>query len=178
VVKDASKKSLADRPVVLIDSREQAPLRFSNRVGVEVVTLPVGDYSLRGATELVAIERKRLGELATCCGVERDRFLEQIERQRAYPVRALVIECDADGILGHAYRSEIHPLSVLGTLIKFSSDWQIPVWFAGDARNAALIVERMLCRVAKQVPAKDAAKGCPYGFADCDGCRRLNESRR
>jgi DNA excision repair protein ERCC-4 len=138
------------RPVVLIDTREQAPLRFSESVAVEIATLPVGDYSLRGATDTVAIERKRLGELATCCGKDRERFLDQVERLRAYPVRALVIEADLDGVLGRAYRSEIHPLSVLGTLIKFSADWQVPIWLCGDARNAAMVVERMLLRVARQ----------------------------
>lgn len=141
------------KPAILIDTREQAPLRFSAAVDVEVCTLPVGDYSLRGATELVAIERKRIGELATCCGVERERFLEQIERLRGYPHRALVIEADLDGLLGKAYRSEIHPLSVLGTLIKFSSDWQVPIWMCGDARNCAHVVERMLLRVWKQQKA-------------------------
>jgi ERCC4-type nuclease len=144
------------RPCILIDDREQIPLRFTPAVDVEVVRMPVADYSLRGATDIVAIERKRLDELACCCGVGRDPFYEQIERLRPFPVRALVIECDADGILGHAYRSEIHPLSVLGTLIKFSNDWSIPIWLAGDARNAALIVERMLLRVAKQI-AMEAA---------------------
>jgi ERCC4-type nuclease len=141
---------MKERPCVLVDSREQQPLRFSTAVDVESVTLPVGDYSLRGSTETVAIERKRLGELATCCGTDRERFIEQIDRLRSFSVRALVVECDADGILGHAYRSEIRPLSVLGTLIKISSDWQVPVWLAGDGRNAALIVERMLFRVWKQ----------------------------
>lgn len=144
------KRKPTERPCILVDSREQAALHFSPAVDVEVCTLPAGDYSVRGATEVVALERKRLGELATCCGTDRDRFIDQIERLRAYPVRALVIEADLDGVLSHAYRSEIHPLSVLGTLIKISSDWQVPVWMCGDARNCAHVVERMLLRVWKQ----------------------------
>ncbi|HET7540686.1 MAG TPA: ERCC4 domain-containing protein [Polyangiaceae bacterium] len=144
------------KPVVLIDTREQIPLRFSAAVDVEVVTLPAGDYSVAGSTDTVALERKRLDELATCCGKDRERFLEQVERLREYPVRALIIEADLDGVLSKAYRSEIHPLSVLGTLIKFSSDWQVPVWFAGDARNAAHVVERILLRVHKQATERAA----------------------
>ena len=144
------------RPAILVDTREQAPLRFSRAVDVEAVTLPVGDYSLRGATELVAIERKRLGELAVCCGHDRPRFIEQIERMQSYPVRALVVEGDMDAVLAGAYRSSINPLSVLGTLIKVATDYGVPVWLAGDARNAALLVERMLLRVAKQQKASEA----------------------
>jgi len=149
-------KAPVEKPVILQDTREQAPLRFSAAVAVEIVTLPVGDYSLRGSTDRVAIERKRLGELATCCGTDRPRFVEQIERLRDYPVRALVVEGDLDAVLTKSYRSEIHPLSVVGTLIKYSSDWQIPIWFCGDSHNTALIVERMLLRVAKQ--AEELAK--------------------
>ena len=137
------------RPIILIDSRERAPLRFSDAVETETVTLPVGDYSLAGYTDTIALERKRLGELATCCGTDRERFIDQIERLRSYPIRALIVEADMDGILGNAYRSEIHPLSVLGTLIKFAVDWQVPIWLAGDARNAALLVERMMLRHAR-----------------------------
>jgi ERCC4-type nuclease len=144
------------KPTILVDDREQAPLRFSAAVDVEIVRLPVGDYSLRGASDIVAIERKRLGELATCCGTERERFIEQIERLRPYPVRALVIEAELDGILSRAYRSEIHPLSVVGTLIKFMVDWQVPVVFCGDPKNTALIVERTMLRVAKQRAAEAA----------------------
>ena len=140
------------RPCILVDARERAALQFSAAVDTELVMLPVGDYSLRGATDTVAIERKRLSELATCCGIDRERFIDQVERLRSYPVRALVIEADLDGVLSKSYRSEIHPLSVLGTLIKISSDWQVPVWFCGDAANTALVVERMLLRVAKQKP--------------------------
>ncbi|MEO7032726.1 MAG: ERCC4 domain-containing protein [Polyangiaceae bacterium] len=142
--------------MILVDNREQAPLRFSAAVDVEVVCLPVGDYSVRGSTEVVALERKRLGELATCCGTDRERFIEQIERMRVYPVRGLIIEADLDGVLSKAYASQINPLSVLGTLIKFSSDWQVPIWFAGDARNAAHVVERILLRVHKQTKERAA----------------------
>lgn len=136
---------------ILVDQREQAPLKFSDAVGVETVLLPVADYSLRGGSDLVAIERKRLGELATCCGKDRARFIEQLERLRSFPVRALVIEADLDGILSGAFQSNINPLSILGTLIKAAAEWQIPVWFAGDAKNAATLVERMLLWVAKHL---------------------------
>jgi len=87
-------------PTILVDDREKLPLRFSASVATEIVHLAVGDYSLRGASDVVAIERKRLDELAKCCGLERERFVEQIKRLRPYPVRALVVEADmADVVL-------------------------------------------------------------------------------
>lgn len=144
-------KRPTDRPTILVDQREQAPLKFSDAVGVETVLLPVADYSLRGCSDLVAIERKRLDELAGCCSVDRPRFIEQLERLRSFPVRALVVEADLDAILSGAFRSNINPLSILGTLIKAASEWQIPVWLCGDAKNAAVVVERTMLWVTKHM---------------------------
>ena len=50
---------------VIVDSREQAPFPFRGPryegVTVEVGTLSVGDYSLAGLADKVAVERKELG---------------------------------------------------------------------------------------------------------------------
>jgi len=148
-----------ERPHVLIDQREVIPLRFSPAVTTESVLLPVGDYSLAGASEAVAIERKRNGELQSCCGTDRERFIAQIERMREFPVRWLVVECTFDDVALGLSRSNINPLSVLGTIIKFGSDWQIPTMFCGDANGCAMFVERVLVREFKrlQLKAKGAA---------------------
>ena len=131
-------------PTILIDQREQAPLKFS--VATERVLLPCGDYSLRGLTAEVAIERKSLADLVACCGSDRPRFIEQIERMRDYRFRALVLETNMTNIAIGAYRSQISPLSVLGTLVKIAQDIGVPVWFADDASGAAQFVQRMLIR--------------------------------
>jgi len=153
-------KAPPEPPCILFDQREQAPLRFSSAVTTERVLLPVGDYSLRGASDTVAIERKRNGEIQSCCGVDRPRFIEQMERMRLFPVRHLVIEGSWSEVSLGISRSNISPLSVIGTLVKFASDWNIPVWFAEDASGAALLVERILLREAKrlELAAKEAKK--------------------
>ena len=50
-------------PIIVIDSREQKPFRFSP--GIETVTaaLKAADYSLLGLEDDVAIERKSLSDL-------------------------------------------------------------------------------------------------------------------
>lgn len=150
----AAKSHELERPCVLVDQRERIPLSFGPDFDVEHVLLPVGDYSLRGSSSTVAIERKRNGELQSCCGTDRERFIAQIERMREYPVRWLVIESDMDEITLGLNRSAINPLSVLGTLIKFGSDWNIPVMLCGDARNTSLFVERILLREWKRQQEK------------------------
>ncbi len=143
-----------ERPHILIDQREQSPLKFSPAVTTESVLLPVADYSLRGASDYVAIERKRGGELASCCGIDRPRFVEQMERLALFPVCHLVIEASFSEISLGIYRSNINPLSVLGTLIAYASDKRVPVWFCEDASGAALCVERILMREFKRLQAK------------------------
>ncbi len=145
-------------PHALVDTREQAPLKFSPAVTWERVTLTAGDYSLRGASHHVCIERKRNGELQSCCGVDRPRFLEQLERMTAFPCRHLVIEGSfTEASLGIS-RSNINPLSVIGTLIK-ATELGIAVWFCDDAAGAALLVERILVREHNRVLHLEKLKG-------------------
>jgi ERCC4-type nuclease len=134
--------------VILVDDREQLPLSFT--CATERVHLPVGDYSARGCTELVAIERKQLDELATCCGTDRARFIQQVERLRSFPVRGLVVEGSFGDVADGNFESAINPLSVIGTLVKIANDWRVPVWLCGSPKHAAVLVERVLLRVHKQ----------------------------
>jgi len=136
-------------PTILIDQREQAPLRFKS-IKTERCLLTCGDYSLRGLSAEVAIERKSLPDLVACCGKERARFIEQIERMRDFRFRALVVEARYTDVSIGAYRSRINPLSVLGTLIKVAQDLNVPVWLAEDPAGASEIVERMLLREHKK----------------------------
>jgi len=138
-------------PHVLIDQREVIALKFSPAVTTERVLLPVADYSIRGGTSTVAIERKRGGELASCCGIDRDRFLQQMENLRPFACRHLVIEATYEEMSAGVYRSNIRPASVIGTMVKLASDWTIPVWFCGNARGAAELVERILIREHRRI---------------------------
>ena len=148
------KKVSEPLPHILIDQREVIALKFSPAVTSERCLLPVGDYSIRGASDSVVIERKRNGELQSCCGTDRERFIAQIERMRSYPVRHIVVEARWSEIALGISRSNINPLSVIGTLVKFGSDWNIPTWFCEDAAGAALCVERILLREHKRLKMK------------------------
>lgn len=145
------REMVGKHPTILIDKREQRPLRFE--AATEETVLPVGDYSLRGLSAEVVIERKSLPDLAMCCGADRERFIEQIERMRDYRFRALVVEARLTEVSIGAYRSRIEPRSVVGTLIKVAQDLSVPVWFAEDARGAAELVEQMLVREHRRARA-------------------------
>lgn len=126
--------------LVLIDSREGDPLRFP---ASRVATLRVGDYAPAGLEGELAIERKSHADLAGCCGQGRDRFRAQLERLAALPRGGhLVLEPSVDAILmgPMLVTSRISPKVILQTLLSWSVELRVPVWFAGDRLNAAAIV--------------------------------------
>lgn len=139
-----------DRPRILVDSREQAPLRFSANVDTELVTLESGDYSVAGCSALVRIERKSVSDFVACVGPERERFMDQLQRLARYEAKAVVIEGTWEQLSSGAYRSRTLPQSVTGTIIAIVTDLSIPVMLCGDARGAAEVVERMLTRVHRK----------------------------
>jgi ERCC4-type nuclease len=146
----------AQRPCILQDTREQAPLKFSDAVDVENCTLETGDYSLREMSELVRIERKSLGDFVACCTHERERFEEQVERLARYQHAAIVIEADWMTLSAGAYRSHANPRSITGSLLAFMNDHRLPVLLCGDAAGAAEAVERMLVRCFRKQGARAA----------------------
>lgn len=88
-------------PVVLVDTREQTPLKIT-QYPVEVVGLRTGDYGVRGFSDLTnprfIIERKSLADLCGSLGKGRIRFMEEMERMREFTFRALVIEAAVDEV--------------------------------------------------------------------------------
>ena len=80
---------------VIVDSREQRPFAFQHEpyaATVEAGTLAVGDYSLAGLEDKVAVERKSLPDLVLCLGRERERFERELQRGAALEAFAVVVE--------------------------------------------------------------------------------------
>lgn len=123
---------------VIIDNREQTPFWFnrefyqSRGVTSEQGTLQIGDYSLAGLTDRVAIERKSLPDLVQCLGRERQRFERELIRARGLDVFAVVIE-DTFESLGHGeYKSKLKPHSACQSVMSFTVKYGIPFLFAGS----------------------------------------------
>jgi ERCC4-type nuclease len=139
--KASAKDRAADkpRPYVLIDTREQRPLRFAPELGVDcgAATLPAGDYSVRGFTALIALERKSIGDLVGTLSQGRERFEAELDLLAAYRWKAIIIEADQADIEGHAYRSNMLPKSVIGSLRAFYMRWGVPHFWCTNAAGAA-----------------------------------------
>ncbi|WP_437731281.1 ERCC4 domain-containing protein [Sorangium sp. So ce1335] len=137
--------------VVVVDTREQRPWRFPDDVATVRAALPAEDYSVQGLETRVAIERKELGDFVNACTHERARFIQELERLKAYDLKAIVVEASVLDVAAHAYRSRALPQSSLGSAVAFHIAYGVPVIWAGDRHEeAARIALAMLFRFARK----------------------------
>lgn len=126
--------------LILVDNREQRPFAFTGPryEGVEVETgaLAVGDYSLAGLADRVAVERKELADLVQCLGRERERFERELQRGAALDAFAVVVESSWADLAGGQYRSRLNPHAACQSVAAFMGRYRVPFLFAGS-RTAA-----------------------------------------
>ena len=132
--------------VVITDTREQRPLRFSDKVQVFRKKLEVGDYSLMGAEDQVAIERKSLSDLLGTITEGRKLFIKELRQFRSFKYAAIVVESSWQVILSGIYGvpSQTHPNSVIGSLMSFSIKYGVQIIMAEDHDVAGRLVESLL----------------------------------
>jgi DNA excision repair protein ERCC-4 len=139
------------RPVIVIDTREQKPFTFSGEVETRRGTLAVGDYSLRGLEDEVAIERKSLNDLLGSITGGRERFIKELRQLRAFRFAAIVVEAGWDDVLLKRYPQNVAPNAVIGSLAAFAIKYGVVPILAGDRGAAAEVTERLLLNYARRV---------------------------
>ena len=137
---------------ILIDTREQRPYNFENPS--EVGTIPIGDYSIAGLENHIALERKELNDLIGCLTTDRDRFERELFKGRSLDYFGLVIECSLSDLVNGRYRSEMNPKSAIQSLLTFSVRYRLPVWFCESREYAQRITESLLCKYVKEIEKK------------------------
>jgi ERCC4-type nuclease len=142
------------KPVVLVDTREQAPFgfaRFDNWfAGARSATLETGDYSIEGMEGLVSLERKSLTDLVSTLMHNRQRFFRQLERMQAFPHRAILVEASYEDVKSpYTFHEEVmaHPNGVSGSLDALEVKFGIPVIYT--SRNRALAEEKAASWLSK-----------------------------
>lgn len=147
---------MSDGIVLVIDTREQRPWSFSDEVTTVRATLSAGDYSVQGLEHRIRLERKELGDFVNCCTRERDRFVRELDKLRAYELRAIVVEASLLDVAAHRYRSRALPKAIVASAVAFHVDYGVPTIWAGDHAKAARVAEMILCRFAKKAAKTDA----------------------
>lgn len=133
---------------IVVDTREQISYQFQGKyyedVRVETGTLPIGDYSLAGLTDKVAVERKSLPDLVMCLGRERARFERELMRATALDCFAVVVESGLIELARSKYQSRLNPHSACQSIAAFTARLGIPFIFAGSREGAEYMTHGIL----------------------------------
>ena len=137
---------------ILIDTREQQPYKFES--ASEVGTIPIGDYSLCGLENHIAIERKELNDLMGCLTTGRERFEKELYKGKALDYFALVIEANLSDLVNSHYRSEMNLKSAIQSLLTFSIRYRLPIFFCENRKYSQRVTESLLCKYAREIEKK------------------------
>lgn len=107
---------------LVIDTREQKPLFDPAPEGLVIIrkALKHGDYSVNGLEDFIGIERKRMSDLMSYIGSERDRTVKKLEAMRSLDFRALVVEENWDDVFLPKAFSQLSPDMVRAALVSFN----------------------------------------------------------
>lgn len=138
---------------ILVDTREQQVLPITD-YPTERVTLATGDYSIRVGdvdySDRCVVERKSHGDAWSSIGMDRPRFERCIRRLALIERPAIVLECTLGALCERPSRIQrVTPATIVGSLISWSAQYRIPVFFADDRAYAARIVSRFLTSYVK-----------------------------
>ena len=138
------------KPTIVIDSAEHMGYtfeRFSNWFSGSVrKRLGVGDYTILGLEEEVAVERKTIPDLVKSIIQWRKDFIEKCERLSRFRKKCLVIEGSLSLVKTPYEETQAHPNAVLGSLLAAQERWEIPVYFLDDFILAEEFVASMLSK--------------------------------
>lgn len=149
---------------VVIDTREQKPFTFL-QCGMDIETaagtLPIGDYSIAGLENHIAVERKSLPDLVQCLGRERERFAREMMRAAALESFAVVIEAPWQALAEGKYKGNLNPGAACASVAAFTARHRIPFFFAGTRgmaeRFTAVFLRQYLKGKEHELQAVNAA---------------------
>ncbi|MEW6347689.1 MAG: ERCC4 domain-containing protein [Thermodesulfobacteriota bacterium] len=134
--------------ILIQDSREQAGYQSLFQSPCIVQGLELGDYSVVGLEDLIAVERKSLADLLQSITHERTRFERELKQARGLHRFFVVVEAGPATILAGDYQhSKAHPNAVWATVMSWSTKY-CPFIFAGTREHGARIIEGLLTQYA------------------------------
>jgi len=141
---------------IIRDTREQEGKGWlfrasANCDGVEIKKLNVGDYTVKGLEDVLAIERKTIGDLWNTLGASKNyqRFLREWKRGENHKFKFLIIEGSLADI-NKGYRwSKVPVATIHAKLLSLQIHHNVHVVFAGRMDNARAYVRRLMSKVFK-----------------------------
>ncbi|KKM18724.1 hypothetical protein LCGC14_1662850 [marine sediment metagenome] len=139
--KSSKSKSKPKLITILVDDRENNPWTIPHPdFKFEKYRLNVGDYTIKGFEDQVAIEKKSgiVELIANLSGKDRPRFKRFLKKLSEHPIKCIVIE-DSLSHIDAAFRAcpktHLEPASIYYWLSVITIKYQIPVLFIGSNKQ-------------------------------------------
>ena len=129
---------------IVVDSREQKPLWKKDTI---VKKLDVGDYSIEGHENKIAIERKSLSDLFGTLGGGNKRFKKELERAKPYNYFAIVIEGNYRDIRDKKFEGSFYckmkGYVILKILFTLHIKYNINIFMCNDRNEAKSVIKSL-----------------------------------
>ena len=126
---------------IVTDSREQQKL-WDNTI---VKKLDVGDYSLEGFEDKIALERKSGIDLFGSLGKGHKRFRAELERAKSYEYFAIIVEESYTDILRktfkNAHYSRMKGYVIIDIMHTLNVKYDIPIFFCNGKDEAKKVIK-------------------------------------
>jgi DNA excision repair protein ERCC-4 len=127
---------------IVVDSREQRPLWTKD---IEIKALNVGDYSLKGHEDKIAVERKSLQDLFGTLGSGHKRFKKELERAEGYDYFAIVVDgsysdCKKKNFAGSFY-SKMKGYVIIKILFTLHVKYKINIFFTNGRVESKQVIK-------------------------------------
>ncbi|HEV2469695.1 MAG TPA: ERCC4 domain-containing protein [Candidatus Sulfotelmatobacter sp.] len=117
-------------PVAIVDTREQNPLSFRRFRGwfqkIEYRALKLGDYSVKGMEDALAVERKDLADLIQSFTTNRAVFVARLRRMSELPHSLLVVTSSLTEIKSEYPYRAANPNRITQSLIAVLTGLRLP----------------------------------------------------
>ena len=136
---------------IVCDTREQKPLWTGDKV--ERKKLDVGDYSIKGYEDRIAIERKSLGDLFGTLGSGHKRFKAELNRALEYDYFAIVIDGSYSACVNKdfpgSFHSKMKGFVITSILFTLHMKYKIPFFFTRGRTESKRIIKELFNSYAK-----------------------------
>jgi DNA excision repair protein ERCC-4 len=136
-----------DGMTILIDSREQqSPLfgRYPRGMTVSCQTLSVGDYSLSGFSDRIAVERKQISDLVPYCTSDYQATKLKMQKLEKLEWAGLIIEARESEVYSYYRFSQASPESVRQALASFSIKHKVHIYIGDREHCGRWMVDRFI----------------------------------
>lgn len=132
--------------IILQDTREQAPLftRLPKGLTVCSATLKVGDYTIRGLEDKIAVERKQISDLIPYCTSDHVATKAKMLKLEKMEWAGLIIEARESEVSQRYHFSQASPESIRQALASFSVKHRVHIYIGDREHITRWMIDRFI----------------------------------